>query len=533
MSENDRKEEPKNIRLTSEYKYLMVLMNKAGIIEREQRLYVASRILKKEVSTFKQLSPEEISQVLLGLRSWEAVQEQRLFGGSLFYESMMITDLLLDKTKVVLSEDGSILSTEKGRKEFMAKNKSGKYEIDMDAFDQELSKLASSLKTEVKTLPVDSGRWDSDKIISAPVTSLGLAIGTGGIPRGKIIQLWGQKHAGKTLLCNNLIAQAQREGIPTVLLDVEAASTGDFMEKLGVKIDDLKVIYPGNIERLGKLLRGLSRTGAFIVVDSIAAAESIHELNRDTEKDAARVGGSAMQWKTILNIIRGDLLETGTTVVLINQVRTKIGASKFESDEKPYGTEAIQHASDLSIKVSKVREQNDTLRKNKYTVSRLRFEKNRFSGFIDIVCDLPFKPGFPYNRGVDLARVCSESPDPTVPTYSEMANYAIVSGKAVDPSSGELIDKTNRWSIRIDPLLMAAIKQDDEEFEEVDIEPLADWDGETVTDVDVDNSEYYTIPSVGIVKASAWLQHHPTARDVLSERILNSLNRVKEFLADD
>lgn len=514
---------------------MMALMTKAGIASREDRLHVARAILGEPLESFTVMTEEEIEQVASGLRAWELVQTERFTSGTLFIEAGMMAELLSDPAKLSLS-DRSILPDSTSRKAFMSAHpqldvSEQNYAASTADFDTVLSQIAAATDTKAQRLTISEGRWEKWRTIPAPTVSMGLALGVGGMPRGKIVHLWGRKHAGKSMMANCLIAQAQSQGIPCVLLDAEAAATGDFLGDLGVDIEDLSVIRPPDLETLCSLLRSLAKTGALIVVDSIAASASSVELERNLKKDAPRVGGNALLWTSTLGIIRKDLLDSGGTVVLINQVRSKIGASQYEEDEKPYGSEGIQHNSDISIKVTPVREKNETLRKNGYANSKLRFDKNRFAGNTPPL-SLPFRPGFPYNRGLDLVRTAGDFIYPGVETtYGEMSGGAILA-KTLADDNGELVEKANRWTILVDPTMMAAIRADEPDFDAVEVEPVEEFDPDSIPPLDAENGVYFTLPRVGELAATKWIQAHPTAREVIIERMLDGLDSRRALIGE-
>ena len=519
---------------STSYRHLMALMGKAGIQDKVDRLRFASRVLRKKVDSYTTLGESDIELLLDTMRGWESAQEIRFANGTISCETAMTLEWMNNPDMLMLS-DKSFLPDAQSRRKFMEKNKldvtQENYKIN-DDFDAIMDKALSGLSTgDAKRLTTTDGRWEDWKVIPTPTASMGLAMGIGGIPRGKMIQLWGKKHAGKSMLSYSIIAEAQKAGIKCVLIDAEAAATGDFIDRLGVDTEELRVVRPRDLEELCTILRRLAASGFLIVVDSIAASQSSIELERNLKKEHARVGGNAMLWSATLAILRAELVEHGTTVVLINQVRAKMDKSLYEDPDKPWGAESIQHNIDISMKVAAVTEKNPTLKENGYKISRCYIDKNRFSGDSNRV-DLHFKPGFPYNRSLDLVRACGEEVSKgSGITYGEMADNVLLENHAAD-DNGELISKNSRWAIRIDPLMMAAIQVDDEDFAEVDIEPLADWDQVTVPPIDKENSSYFTIPRVGVIPATRWLREHPTARMVIEQRMLDGLNNKRTMITD-
>lgn len=519
---------------TQPYRHLMVLMGNAGIQNKADRFLFASKVLKRKVTSFTRLSTQDVDALVNALHGWTSAQEVRMINGVLNCEAAMTLEMMNNPDRLMISEE-SVLPNAQSRRNFMSKmnidineNKYKAREDVSSVLDKALTGLSTSSPTQ---LAVSEGRWDSWRVIPAPTTSMGLAIGIGGIPRGKIIHLWGMKHAGKSMLSYSIIAEAQKEGIPCILIDAEAAATGDFIEAIGVDVEELNVVRPNDLEELCTMLRRLADSGYLIVVDSIAAAESAAELERNLSKEHARVGGNARLWTSTLSTIRAKMLEHGTTLVLINQVRSNIGGGMYDPDYKPWGSEGIQHHTDISIHINKVNEKNTTLKGQGYRISRCRMDKNRFGEMTTF--DLHFKPGFPYNKSIDVVRWCGqEASVGSGVTYSDLAHNVLVAGYAAD-DNGELTSNKNRFAIRIDPLMMTAIRVDDPDFFDVDIAPLEDWDHVTVTPVDTEKSTYFTLPRSGELSASAWMKDHPMARSVIESRLLDGLKNKSSMISDD
>lgn len=439
--------------------------------------------------------------------------------------------------------DNDVLPSETSRRKmrkFIMSNKNKFATPDKEEITSQLDAFVKKNSQYIDSVEVDDtlGRKAQGEIIPAPTTSLGLAMGVGGFPRGSVMHVYGEKHSGKTLLSSHFIAEAQRCGIPTILIDMEAAADGAFLASAGVDVDDLNIVIPHNIEMMGELLRDLSDSGAFIVIDSIAAAESQREFERNLLKDSPRVGGTALTWKMALNLFRPGAKRSGTSLMLINQVRANMDKGMMGPTHKPYGTEAIQHASDISVLVSSVKEKNNTLKERGYKDSRFRFQKNRNSGQLDTI-DVCFKPGRPYDRSIDIVRTCSmKIEDNNAMTYGELSGNAIVADTFFNPQTEAFEKKKNRYAIAIDPYMMAAIQIDDPDFAEVDIIPVENYDGvwdseNPVPDIDQEGPvSGLTLPGMGEVNAMKWIKKHPAARDLIAERMLNGLNKKDDYIQE-
>lgn len=531
----------KDIKKTKQFSYMMQKFQECGVYSASDRLDAISHIAGRKIRYYSELNNDLIQDMITALEDWKFLQLIRFQNGTVFDESLMFVKNMCDMDTLTAS-DNFVLPTHTSRKNFrkaiMAQNKVGFENPTLDELDGMISDIQKS-NSGVQIIEVDPshGRMSSDRVIPAPTTSLGLALGVGGIPRGKVIHVWGEKHGGKTLLANHFIAEAQRVDVPTVILDAEASADGAFLSDVGVDVSKVRIVQPTDLEALCTSLRGLAKSGAMIIVDSIAASESSAELERNLAKDHSRVGGNAALWKSTLSIFRGEARIHGTTLILINQLRANFNAGMMGDPHKPYGPEAIQHSADVSIRVTPVKEKKDALKKNGYKISRLRFNKNRMNGELAVI-DLVFKPGYPYNRSIDLVRTCGNTIDAgSEMTYGELSKNALLADTAFDDEKSEFIPKKNRYSIAIDPYMMAAIRVDEPEFVEVDIEPVENYDDHwnsdrPAPDVDEENSAGFTLPGVGEINAMKWLKNHPTARDLISERMLNGLNRKRDFISE-
>ena len=222
----------------------MALIGQVGATNRADRLSLASSLLGKPVYSFTDLSLEEITSLILKLEDWQTIQNHRWGNQSLLLESLMIAELYNNFDTIDM--DTPILSNPKYRKEFINKmvNKhfdvsKENYKSSLGDFQNALGNVTSKLKhtnTDEK-IYVNEGKWEDWQLIPAPATSLGLALGVGGIPRGKIIHVWGKKHAGKSMLSYQIAAKSIESEIPTVILDAEAALDGKFAKNLGIDVD--------------------------------------------------------------------------------------------------------------------------------------------------------------------------------------------------------------------------------------------------------------------------------------------------------
>lgn len=527
---------------TTRYKNMMALLRQCGFISRPDRLRVMSRLLDKEVETFTSLTSEDVDTAVDKLNAWKYLQSERFSNGVLLEESLLYVQHACDISMLTVS-DNDVLPDEKSRRkmrDIIMANKNHFSTPSKEDIASRLNDFVNKKSDVIDTVEVDDtiGRLPLSDVVPSPTVSLGLAMGVGGLPRGSVMHVYGEKHSGKTLLSSHFIAEAQKINVPVILVDMEAAADGAFLASAGVNVEELNIVTPHTLEAMAEMVRDFADSGALIVIDSIAAAESQREFERNISKDSPRVGGNANLWKSTLNLFRPAAKKNGTTLILINQIRANMNAGMMGDPYKPYGTEAIQHSSDISIRVSSVTEKKDVLKNNGYKNSRFAFKKNRNSGELATV-DVCFKPGRPYDRSIDVVRACSLNIEKNNPmTYGELSKNALLPNTVFDDKTGSFGKKNNRFAITIDPYMMAAIQADEPDFEDVDIVPVEEYNGMWDADnpaPDI-NDELpvtgFTLPGVGEINAIKWMKKHPTARDLIVERMLNGLNRRNEYIEE-
>jgi len=190
-------------------------------------------------------------------------------------------------------------------------------------------------------------------IISTGSLSLDLATGIGGLPKGRIVEIYGPESSGKTSVCLSAIAQAQKAGGIAAFIDAEHALDPDWATKLGVKIDDLYVSQPNNGEEALEIVDSLVRSNAFdiIVIDSVAALVPKSEL--EGSMGDSQMGVQARLMSQALRKLTGAINKSKTVVVFINQIRLKIGVM-FGNPETTTGGQALKFFSSQRFDVRKV-----------------------------------------------------------------------------------------------------------------------------------------------------------------------------------
>lgn len=189
--------------------------------------------------------------------------------------------------------------------------------------------------------------------ISTGSMSLDLATGIGGVPRGRIVEVYGPESSGKTTLTLHIIAEAQKLGGKAAFIDAEHALDPEYARNLGVDVDELLVSQPDYGEQALEITEMLVRSGAIdvVVVDSVAALVPKHEI--DGAMGDATVGAQARLMSQALRKLAGVINKTNTTIIFINQLREKIGVM-FGNPETTTGGRALKFFSSMRIDVRRV-----------------------------------------------------------------------------------------------------------------------------------------------------------------------------------
>ncbi|MBS0376231.1 MAG: recombinase RecA [Proteobacteria bacterium] len=207
-------------------------------------------------------------------------------------------------------------------------------------------------KGSVMRLGDASAAMDFDVI---PTGSLGLdiALGVGGLPRGRVVEIYGPESSGKTTLTLEVIAQCQKMGGTAAFVDAEHALDPTYAEKLGVKVDDLLVSQPDTGEQALEITDMLVRSGAVdvVVVDSVAALTPKAEI--EGEMGELQVGLHARLMSQALRKLTGNIKRSNTIVIFINQIRMKIGVM-FGNPETTTGGNALKFYSSVRLDIRRI-----------------------------------------------------------------------------------------------------------------------------------------------------------------------------------
>lgn len=221
------------------------------------------------------------------------------------------------------------------------KNKKGDTDNDLDKLTESLQsqfgdgaimRLGSQKKVNVETIP--SGSF-----------SLDLALGVGGLPRGRIIEIYGPESSGKTTLALHAIAETQKSGGRAAFIDAEHALDPEYAKNIGVKTKDLIISQPDSGEEALNILENIVRSGIIdtVVVDSVAALTPRAEI--EGEMGDRHVGLQARLMAQALRKITSIAHKTGTVIIFINQIRMKIGVMYGNPETTPGGNSLKFYAS--------------------------------------------------------------------------------------------------------------------------------------------------------------------------------------------
>ena len=199
----------------------------------------------------------------------------------------------------------------------------------------------------------DDGAIPNIETVSTGSLNLDIALGIGGLPKGRVVEIYGPESSGKTTLTLHVIAEMQKTGGTAAFVDAEHALDPQYAEKLGVNIDDLLVSQPDTGEQALEITDMLVRSGAvdIVVIDSVAALTPKAEIEGDMGD--SHMGLQARLMSQALRKLTGNIKRSNTLVIFINQIRMKIGVM-FGSPETTTGGNALKFYSSVRLDIRRI-----------------------------------------------------------------------------------------------------------------------------------------------------------------------------------
>ncbi|MCZ8238528.1 MAG: recombinase RecA [Leptospiraceae bacterium] len=246
------------------------------------------------------------------------------------------------------------------------------------AIEAALSQIEKQFgKGSIMRLGSSESKIQASSIVSTGSLELDVALGIGGFPSGRIIEIYGPESSGKTTLTLSAVAEAQKKGGVAAFIDAEHALDPSYARKLGVNVEDLLVAQPDNGEEALEICESLVRSNAIdiIVIDSVAALVPRAEIEGDMGD--SHMGLQARLMSQALRKLTGTIAKSNTTVIFINQIRMKIGVM-FGSPETTTGGNALKFYASIRLDIRRI----ETLKEKEEPVGnrvRVKVVKNKMA----------------------------------------------------------------------------------------------------------------------------------------------------------
>lgn len=234
----------------------------------------------------------------------------------------------------------------------MPKKNDGKKDREGSSLENTIEDIKTKFGDEAIMKLGDRPKVDVDAISTGSI-GLDFVLGVGGLPRGRIIEIYGPESSGKTTLCLHVVAEAQKKGGVAAFVDTEHALDPEYSKRLGVKTSDLLISQPDTGEQALEIVESLVRSGNIdiVIIDSVAALTPKDEI--EGEMGAQHVGKQARLMSQALRKLTAITARSNTTVIFTNQIRMKIGVM-FGSPETQPGGKALKFYSSVRLDIRRI-----------------------------------------------------------------------------------------------------------------------------------------------------------------------------------